>query len=219
MPRHPPDPVVATPPSTPTRRRLITLLAALPMADPRGPAGVKPPSSPEGRDPDPVRRLFGEFQDRVAEHERAFQRCSELEARLAAEVGYSRVRLPGVADQPVRYAADLTTIDETVPPGPRRDRLHRVLLQRQARWEQTARVNRLSEAQAHEDALFDTVRDAAAALHATPATTPAGVLLKLVVLLSLEVPGQAFRDATPWRELHLILADLGRFTTVGGTDR
>ena len=93
MPHRLPDPIAETPPSTPTRRRLLALLAALPAVDTRGAVGGKPASSPEGRDPDPVRRLFGEFQDRVAEHERAFQRSSGLEARLAAKVGHRRRRI------------------------------------------------------------------------------------------------------------------------------
>ncbi|MGU3479077.1 hypothetical protein [Methylobacterium sp. D48H] len=45
-------------------------------------------------------------------------------------------------------------------------------------------------------------------LYAMPATTPVGILLKLVVLSSLGEPGAAERDASLWRELRLILLDL-----------
>lgn len=75
------------------------------------------------------------------------------------------------------------------------------------------------KAQEREEALFRAVRAAADTLYALPATTLTGIALKLAVLLSLEEPGEAQRDASPWRELRLILLDLGAIEAAARADR
>ncbi|WP_018261582.1 hypothetical protein [Methylobacterium sp. WSM2598] len=49
-------------------------------------------------------------------------------------------------------------------------------------------------------------------LIAAPAHTLGSIRTKLLVLLAVQEPGEAFRDSSPWRELRLILADLSRYT-------
>lgn len=195
--------------SSPTRRRLLTLMAALPAADPLA-AEANPPRLRNQPVPDPTPRLFAKVQARLAEHERALQICDRLEAELVAEFGYPRVRLPGTESPPGRFAADPESIARHVPPSHRRERLQRVLQRRQALWADAAQACGLVQAQEREEALFRAVRVAADSLHISPATTLTGLMLKLVVLLSLEEPGTAERDTSPWRELRLILIDLDR---------
>ncbi|MCJ2100028.1 hypothetical protein [Methylobacterium sp. E-046] len=199
---------------SPTRRRLFTLMAALPAAQPQYAAEDDPSWLRHRSGLDQTLRLFAEVQGRLAEHERALQACDQLEAALVAKFGYPRVRLTGILGLPDRFAADLETIARLVPPGRRRERLQRVLRRRQARWADAAQACGLTPAQEREDALFRAVRDAADSLYAMPATTLTGLVLKLVVLLSLEEPGEAASAASPWRELRLILLDLSAIATV-----
>ena len=186
-------------------------MATLPAIDLAAAAGSNASRSRARQDLDATLRLFAEFQARVAQHEQALARCSGLEAALLAEHEYPRVRLPALAGKPARYAAEAITITGTVPLGPQRRRLLRILRQRQERWDVAAHACGLRQTQKREDALFQAVRAAADTLYAMPATSLAGVGLKLVVQVSLEEPGEGFRDTSPWRELGLILTDLSKF--------
>ena len=204
---------------SPTRRRLLALMASLPAIDRHAAAETseRRPCGHPGQDP--TSRLFTDFQACLAEHERAFQRCHRLEASLAVEVGYLRVRLPTPPGAPARYAAEAISVVEHVPPGPQRDRLLRTLHRHRTRWNAAAEAVGLAQAQDQEELRFQAVRAAADTLYAIPATSRVGILLKLIVLLSLEAPGEAFRDASPWRELRLILADLNLLADEPGARR
>lgn len=112
-----------------------------------------------------------------------------------AEFGHPRVRLPRTDGLPGRFAADPETIALHVPPGRRRARLQYLLQRRQARWADAAQACGFAQAQEREEAEFRAVRAAADSLYIVPTTTLPGLMLKLAVLLSLEEPGMAERDA------------------------
>ncbi|MCJ2051922.1 hypothetical protein [Methylobacterium sp. J-070] len=204
---------------SPTRRRLLTLIASLLSAQPPFASGADPQRSRDRTALDPTPRLFAEVQARLAEHERALQTCDRLEAALVAEFGYPRVRLAEMDNPPGRFAADAETIARYVPPGRRRERCLRVLQQRQARWAEAAQACELMKAQEREEVLFRAVRAAADSLYIVPATTLTGIVLKLGVLLSLEEPGEFARDESPWRQLRLILLDFDAIAAGRGADR
>lgn len=194
---------------SPTRRRLLTLLASLPsVAAPN--SSVRPLADPSQSEAeaDSISDLFGAFEALLTKHEAALWRCDRLEAWLLAELDHPRVRLPLPAGFPVKYAADVSTITHFVPPGRRRWRLQEVLLQRQQRWTRGARACGLIRAQEQEAALDASVRAAAAKLIATPARTVGDIRTKLLALIAVHEPGEAFRDSSPWRELRLLLADV-----------
>ncbi|GJD93131.1 hypothetical protein [Methylobacterium iners] len=191
----------------PSRRRLLALLAGVPLfsAKPsRTEAGVTDAT------PDIIPVLHETFQRLKTEHQRVVRQCDRLETSLRAELELPRVQLPRQAGEPVRYAADVATIIRYVPPGWRRSRLQAVLLQRQEAWERGSEVCGLSRVQAREAALNQAVREAVATLLATPTVTPTGIQLKLLALLATQEPGPAFRDTSPWRELRIIQEDLDK---------
>ena len=96
-----------------------------------------------------------------------------------------------------------------MPPCRRRRRLEELLRHRQRRWDAAAAESGLLEAKLHAASFDEAVLTAADTLLGMPAWTYEAITLKLVVLLSVRAPGPALDDATPWRELHLILTDLG----------
>jgi hypothetical protein len=194
---------------SPTRRRLLTLLASLPsVAAPN--SSVRPQADPSQSEAkaDSISDLFGAFEALLTKHEAALWRCDRLEAWLLAELDHPRAQLPTLAGTPICYAADADTITQHVPPGRRRYRLQQVLLRRQQAWIRGACVCGLTRAQEQEAFLDIAVREAAATLIAVPARTVGGIRMKLLVLLAVQEPGEAFRDSSPWRELRLLLADL-----------
>lgn len=157
---------------------------------------------------DPMPRLFAEFRALLDRHDAALAACDRVEAQLLAHVGFPRVSLPGGADGVRRHAADAATIARAVPPGRCRQRLLHRLHRRQRRWDAAARAAGLPEAELHEATLDGAVLAAADSLLATPGWTCHAVVLKLLVLLAVHAPGSVADEATPWRELRLILADL-----------
>ena len=165
-------------------------------------------------------RLFTELRTLLDRHEAALGRCDAIEARLVAEVGYPRVALPREARGRTRNAADEATLLAHVPPGRGRQRRVAILAARQGRWDAAAAAEGLLAAQLVEAALDAAALTAADDLLATPAWTLRAVALKLVVLLSLHEPGPVEAECPPWRELRLILHDLGRLaaerTSAGG---
>ncbi|MRI57326.1 hypothetical protein D8770_25835 [Methylobacterium sp. DB1607] len=152
--------------------------------------------------------LFGAFEALLIKHEAALWRCDRLEAWLLAELDHPRVQLPTLAGTSIRYAADADTIAQHVPPGRRRYRLQQILLRRQQAWIRGARACGLTPALGQEAALDTAVHEAAAKLIATPARTVGGIRTKLLALIAVQEPGEAFCDSSPWRELRLLLADL-----------
>ncbi|WP_157182069.1 hypothetical protein [Methylobacterium sp. WSM2598] len=198
---------------SPTRRRLLALFAGLPHAV--GPNATATRSVPRGDTDtfaDPIPDLFSAFEAAVIRHEAALWRCDRLEAWLLAELHHPRVQLPAPAGTPVRYAADPYTIAQHLPPGRRRYRLQQVLLRRQQAWARSARASGLTRAQEQEATLNTAVREAAATLIAAPAHTHDSICIKLLVLLAVQEPDEAFRDCSPWPELRVILTDLSRHT-------
>lgn len=203
---------------SPTRRRLLALLAGLPAA------AAAPPSEPTlsttspgargASAPGTIPALLADLEALLVRHDAALRRCDRLEAWLQAETHPPRVRLPVSAatppGTPATYAADPDTIARHVPLGRKRYRLWQVLLRRQQAWARGARACGLTHAQEQEAARHAAVRAAADGIIATPAATLADVRTKIVVLLAVQEPGAAFRDSAPWRELRLILADLAR---------
>lgn len=168
---------------------------------------------------DPVPRLFAEFQALLDRHAAAIVARDGIEAALIDRIGWPRVALPGDSDSEPRYAAELAEIARAVPPGRRRQRLEQRLRRRQRRWDEAAAMVGLAEADLHEATLDGAVLAAAEALLTTPAWTAPAVVLKLLVLLSVHAPGPASDETSPWRELRLILADLGRLTAAEGAIR
>ena len=79
---------------------------------------------------------------------------------------------------------------------------------RQGAWTRGSDACGLTRAQEQEAALDAAVDQAAAALLATPARTLDDIRTKLIVLLTMEEPGEAFHDSSPWRDLRLLLHDL-----------
>ncbi|CAO4181184.1 hypothetical protein [Methylorubrum extorquens] len=195
----------------PTRRRLLAFMATL-QAFTAGAATTSasaPAQSTAGSSaPDSISDLFVAFEALLTKHEASLWRCDRLEAWLLAELDHPRVQLPTPAGIPSRHAADAVTIAQHVPPGRRRYRLQQILLRRQQAWIRGARACGLTKAQEQEAALDTAVRDAAATLIAAPARTVGGIRTKLLVLLAVQQPGEAFRASSPWRELRLLLADL-----------
>jgi hypothetical protein len=195
---------------SPTRRRLLTLLASLPaVAIPK--SSVRPLAHPSESEAgaDSISDLFGTFEALLIKHEAALWRCDRLEAWLVAELDHPRVQLSTPAGIPIRYAADANTVAQHVLPSRRRYRLQQILLRRQQAWIRGAHACGLTRAQGQEAALDTAVREAAATLIAAPARTVGSIRTKLIVLLAVQEPGEAFRDNSPWRELRLLLADLG----------
>ena len=194
---------------SPTRRRLLALLTSLPaVATPNlSVRSLAHPSESEA-EADSISDLFGTFEALLIKHEAELWRCDRLEAWLLAELDHPRVQLPTPASIPIRYAADADTIAQHVLPGRRRCRLQQILLRRQQRWIRGARACGLTQAQEKELALDTAIREAAATLIAAPARTVGGVRTKLLVLLAVQEPGEAFRDSSPWCELRFLLADL-----------
>lgn len=194
---------------SPTRRRLLTLLASLPVvATPNASVRSLAHPSESGAGADSISDLFGAFEALLTKHEAALWRCDRLEAWLLAELDHPRVQLPTPAGIPIRYAADADTITQYVPPGRRRYRLQQILLRRQQAWIRGARACGLTRAQGKEAALDAAIRETAATLLAAPARTVGGIRTKLLALLAVQEPSEAFRDSSPWRELRLLLADL-----------
>ena len=101
----------------------------------------------------------------------------------------------------------------------RRQRLEQRLRRRQRRWDEAAATAGLAEADLHEATLDGADLAAAQALLATPARTFHTIVLKLLVLLSVHAPGPASDETSPWRELRLILADLGHLIAAEGAIR
>ena len=195
-----------------TRRRLLGLMASLALVDPPENSGVVSSPAPHRSSTDPIARLFVEICEKLRDHEQALARCHQIEVKLVADIGYPRVRLPQSTTNAPGFAAAAETITRGVPPKPYRDRLHRRLRRRQKRWGEAAHASGLIQAQVDEADRFEAVRVAAQSLYETLAATVTSVMLKLLVLLSHESPGLALRDASPWRQVHIILADLDRLT-------
>lgn len=206
---------------SPTRRRLLALLSSLPII------AVQSEGAEQRRagrmdavvDADPMPRLFAEFQALLDRYAAAIVTRDGIEAALVDRIGWPRVALPGGSDSEPRYAAELAEIARAVPPGRRRQRLEQRLQRRQRRWDEAAATVGLAEADLHEATLDGAVLAAAQALLATPAWTVHAIVLKLLVLLSVQAPGSASDETSPWRELRLILTDLGRLTAAEGTIR
>lgn len=190
---------------SPTRRRLLALLALAPVAR-SADAIVAPAASVPSHDPIP--RLFAQFEALTAAHERALARVDRSEAGLVARLGWPRVPLPMVPGAPALFAADPDTIDRHIAPGPRARRLKRRLCRRQRAWDTAAVACGLSDAQRHEASVARAVRAVGAVLLTQPAATLASVRLKLVVLLALHAPGGTCDVAEPWRSLRGALADI-----------
>ena len=194
----------------PTRRRLLALLGGLSVtgakvvdcephrAWPAGGLGI-----------DPMPRLFAEFRAHLDRHAAALAARDWIETEFIARLGFPRVALPRGSDDVPRHAADAAAIRLAVPPGRRRQRLVRRLRRRQRRWDDAALQFGLIETELREATLDGATLAAADSLLATPAWTSGAVVLKLIVLLSVHAPGPASDQTTPWRELRLILADLG----------
>lgn len=194
---------------SPTRRCLLGLLASLPHAlGANATASLAASSANTDTSVDPIPVLLSAFEAAVIRHEAALWRGDRLEAWLLAELDYPRVRLPASAGTPIRYAAEPATIAQHIPPGRRRHRLQQVLLRRQQAWTRGARACGLTRAQERGVNLDIAVREAATTLIAAPARTLGGIRTKLVVLLAVQEPGEAFRDHSPWRELRRLLLDL-----------
>ncbi len=196
---------------SPTRRRLLAFMATLQAftAAAATTSAPAPAQSTAGSSaPDSISDLFVAFEALLTKHEASLWRCDRLEAWLLAELDHPRVQLPTPAGIPVRYAADVNSVTQYIPPGRRRYRLQQVLLRRQQAWARGARACGLTRAQEQEAALDAAVRAAAAKLIAAPARTVGGIRTKLLVLLAVQEPGEAFRDSSPWRELRLLLTDL-----------
>ncbi|WP_430913442.1 hypothetical protein [Methylobacterium sp. sgz302541] len=192
-------------PRSPTRRRLLALLALAPV--PTG-ADAATTSSVSAPPHDPIPRLFGQFEALAVAHERALSRVDRLEAGLVARLGWPRVRLPTPPGTPALFAADPDTIDRHCPPGPRAQRLKRRLFRRRRVWDVEAEAYGLADALQHEASVARAVRAVGAVLLAQPAATLTSLQLKLVVLLALHAPGGACDAAEPWRGLRGVLADL-----------
>lgn len=199
------------PSRSPTRRTLLTLLAAMPIV----PADTPSSARTSGTDADPLPRLFGQFEAITAAYERALARIDCLEARLVTGVGHPRVRLPSPPNQPAQYAANSWSIDRARLPCRRARRLKRELRRCQQAWNAAALELGLTDAIQHEEQVARAVRAIGAVLLATPATSPRTVSLKLLVLLALHQPGPADAAASPWRELRLILADVASLPAEG----
>ena len=205
----------------PTRRRLLALLSSLPII------AVQFEDAEQRRagridvvvDADPMPRLFAEFQALLDRHAAAIVTRDRIEAALVGRIGWPRVALPGGSDSEPRYAAELAEIARAVPPGRRHQRLEQRLRCRQRRWDEAAATVGLAEADLQETTLDGAVLAAAQALLATPAWTFHALVLKLLVLLSVHAPGPASDETSPWRELRLILTDLGHLTAAEGAIR
>lgn len=194
---------------SPTRRRLLALLATAPVV-----VSANAPTFPTAdTSQDPISRLFLQFEDIVAAHERALARMDRLEAKLIEHIGYSRVRLPTASGFPVRYAVEASSIDRHRFSAKAVRRLKRDLRRRQKAWDAAATVTGLTDATHHEEVVARAVRAIGALLLATPASTLPGLRLKLIVLLALHQPGRDDANASPWRELRLILDDIAGFQT------
>lgn len=200
----------AIPPARiPTRRSRLALLACVPVCTASDKATLLAGRASEGESrQDTIADLFVTFEHLLTRHEAALWRCDRLEAWLLAELDLPRVRLPTPTGLQERYAADLNTIAQHVPPGRRRYRLQQVLLRRQGAWARGSNACGLTRAQEQEAALDAAVDQAAAALLATPARTLDDIRTKLIVLLIMDEPGEAFQDSSPWRDLQLLLRDL-----------
>lgn len=204
-----------------TRRRLLALLSSLPII------AVQPSGAEQRRagrmdvvvDADPMPQLFAEFQALLDRHAAAIVTRDSIEAALIDRIGWPRVAVPGGSNSEPGYAAELTEIARAVPPGRRRQRLEQRLRRRQRRWDEATATVGLAEADLHEATLDGAVLASAQALLATPAWTFHALVLKLLVLLSVHAPGPAYDETSPWRELRLILADLGRITASEGAVR
>ncbi|MCP1545262.1 hypothetical protein [Methylorubrum extorquens] len=165
---------------------------------------------------DPVPRLFAVFQAFLDRHAAAIATRDGIEAALVDRIGWPRVALLGGSDSEPRYPAELAEIARAMPPGRRRQRLEQRLRRRQRRWDEATATVGLAEADLQEATLDGALLAAAQALLATPAWTSQALGLKLLVLLSVHAPGPASDETSPWRELRLILADLGRLTASEG---
>ncbi len=199
---------------SPTRRRLLALLSSLSIiavqfegAEQRRAGRIDSVSNA-----DPLPRLFAEFQALLERHAAAIVTRDGIEAALVNRIGWPRVALPGASDSETRYAAELAEIARAVPLGRRRQRLEQRLRRRQRRWDEATATVGLAEADLHEATLDGAVLASAQVLLATPAWTFHAIVLKLLVLLSVQAPGSPSDETSPWRELRLILADLGRLT-------
>jgi len=173
--------------------------------------GAEQPSSTAASfDPvaDPIQRLFAKFQALLDRHEAALAWCDRLEATLLGQMDYPRVPLPPDWEGTRHFAADVSTIDDTILPGRHRRRLHRVLQRRQRRWDEAAQGAGLATAQAREAALDEAVLDQADTTLATPVWSSHAIVLKLLVLLSTREPNPSAYILSPWRELRLILMNL-----------
>lgn len=202
----------ASGPRSPTRRRLLALLAVAPVA---GSADMgTAPSAPAPPD-DPIPRLFAQFEALTAAHERALARADRLEGGLVARLGWPRVRLPAPPGAAPQFAAEADTIDRYCLPGPRARRLKRRLRRRQRLWDAEADACGLTDALRHEASVARAVRAVGAVLTAQPAATLAGLRLKLVVLLALHAPGGACDATEPWRGLCSALVDFGALAAQG----
>lgn len=197
--QHEPRPTPAG--ATPTRRALLGLLGA--------PFVASPTAATASLDEAHL-RLWLSLDVALRQRDQALARRDRLEAALVRQIGHPRVRLPTGPGKPARYAADLSSIDRAL--GPDRRHLRRQfaaqLQQHQRAWDRAAEACGLTQALADEDAAFMTVEQATAALLRTPAISFADIRLKLAVLVATHAPGPALHDASPWRELHQLLADL-----------
>ncbi|WP_426219956.1 hypothetical protein [Methylobacterium sp. NFXW15] len=162
-----------------------------------------------GPSTDPMPRLFAEFQSLLDRHATALAACDQIEAELQVRVGLPRVALPRGPDGGCRYVADVQSLARAMPPCRRRHRLEELLRHRQRRWDAAGEGSGLLKAELLGASFDEAVFAAADTLLAMPAWTYEAIALKLVILLSVRAPGPTLDDATPWRELRLILTDLG----------
>ncbi|KQO85750.1 hypothetical protein ASF36_25220 [Methylobacterium sp. Leaf90] len=203
---------------SPTRRRLLALLSSLPIIAMQSEGAEQRRAGPMDVviDADPMPRLFAEFQALLDRHAAAIVTRDGIEVALVDRICWPRVALPGGSDSGPRYAAELAEIARAVPPGRRCQRLEQSLRRRQRRWDEAVATVGLAEADLQEATLDGAVLAAAQALLGTPAWTLLALVLKLLVLLSVHAPGPASNETSPWRELRLILADLGHLIAAEG---
>lgn len=206
-----------TPPSTgrnsatrsrrPTRRAILALLGAVPVATPVGPR-----ASPSIFTETEIFVRWQALEQALAQREQALAVRDHIERDLVAAQGYPRIRLPSPPIRTPTYAADPATIDRTLGPGRQqlRRRLKTRLARRQLAWDQAAEVVGLLQAIANEEAAFAAVAQATADLLAAPVRDLADAKLKLAVIVATGDPGPAESTDFPWAPLHSLLANLDR---------
>jgi len=188
-----------------SRRELLAAAAMAPLSL------TSPARMPDASDP--VLPLWRERQRLHAQAVALCRRWGELETHLIKEIGFPKVMLPLAETPNTNCAFSHREIDQALTERKQsaeaKAELHAQLAAHQARWDREARRIGFFEADRQQLGCWKREADATQKIFATPATTLAGIEVKIALMMQLCRTGSDVPDF-PLPQLRSTLTDLER---------